>query len=220
MNLRISALLAIVACVAATLATAPLAANSPANTSAYTFTQIDVPGATTTLARDINNAGQVVGYFFVGVSTQHGFVDTGGSFTQIDVPPVRMPSASTIWGRLSEILATAQAGTASSIPAGASLKLTCPAPPIRPPSASTTLGRSSGLFSTARVWLTAFSTRAETSPKSTCSAPPVRTPTASTMRGRLWGDFFPHRAPLRTAFSLRRFRQSRSRALWRCSASE
>ena len=86
MNLRISALLAIVACVAATLATAPLAANSPANTSAYTFTQIDVPGATTTLARDINNAGQVVGYFFVGVSTQHGFVDTGGSFTQIDVP--------------------------------------------------------------------------------------------------------------------------------------
>jgi uncharacterized membrane protein len=75
---------------AAILATAPFAAKSPANASAFSFTQIDVPGAQETQAMGINDAGQIVGFFIVGffpTSVFHGFLrDTGGSFTQIDPP--------------------------------------------------------------------------------------------------------------------------------------
>jgi hypothetical protein len=73
---------------AAILATAPLAANSPANATTYSFTQIDVPGASLTIAWDINDLGQIVGNFNNSTLGQngHGFLDTGGSFTQIDVP--------------------------------------------------------------------------------------------------------------------------------------
>src|SRR6266446_696148 len=67
----------------AILAMAPLTASSPANADAFIFTQIDVPGAFSTAALGINNAGQIVGSFNQGV---HGFLDAGGSFTQIDVP--------------------------------------------------------------------------------------------------------------------------------------
>ena len=72
--------------IAAILATAPLAANSPANAAAYGFTQIDVPGATSTGASGINDAGQIVGSFVDSAGITHGFLDTGGSFTQLDVP--------------------------------------------------------------------------------------------------------------------------------------
>jgi uncharacterized membrane protein len=61
------------------------AATSSANAAAYTFTQIDVPGASRTDASGINSAVQIVGGFFNGTGG-HGFLDTGGSFTQIDVP--------------------------------------------------------------------------------------------------------------------------------------
>jgi hypothetical protein len=84
--------------VAATLATAPLAARSPANAADFSpgdhgfldtggsFTQIDVPGAIFTGASGINGAGQIVGFFYGNDTVSHGFLDTGGSFTQIDVP--------------------------------------------------------------------------------------------------------------------------------------
>src|SRR6266478_8098356 len=71
--------------IAAILATAPLAAASPANASAFSFTQVDAPNATLTRALGINDAGQIVGDFRNSTGT-HGFLDTGGSFTQIDVP--------------------------------------------------------------------------------------------------------------------------------------
>lgn len=72
-------------CIAAVLATAPLAASSPANASAFSFTQLDVPGAISTYAYGINNAGQIVGQFTNIANIVHGFLDTGGSFTQLDV---------------------------------------------------------------------------------------------------------------------------------------
>src|SRR6266436_3958946 len=71
--------------IAAILATAPLAAASPANASAFSFTQVDAPNATLTRALGINDAGQIVGDFRNSTGT-HGFLDTGGSFTQLDVP--------------------------------------------------------------------------------------------------------------------------------------
>jgi len=50
---------------------------------AYSFTDIDVPGARGTHAFGINDSGQIVGSFNFGAL---GFVDTGGGFTTIDVP--------------------------------------------------------------------------------------------------------------------------------------
>jgi uncharacterized membrane protein len=50
------------------------------------FTQIDVPGATSTQVWGINNAGQIVGSYSAMGDGHHGFIDTNGSFTQIDVP--------------------------------------------------------------------------------------------------------------------------------------
>jgi uncharacterized membrane protein len=50
------------------------------------FTPILVPG-TATVARGINNAGQIVGnYGLENGSPNHGFVDTNGVFTTIDAP--------------------------------------------------------------------------------------------------------------------------------------
>ena len=53
--------------------------------SGGSFTTIDVPGATRTVAAGINDAGQVVGNFYDSAGS-HGFVYSGGSFTTIDVP--------------------------------------------------------------------------------------------------------------------------------------
>jgi hypothetical protein len=53
----------------------------------YTFSTFDVPGAVagSTYAEGINNTGQVTGYYS-DAGGSHGFVDTNGAFTTIDVP--------------------------------------------------------------------------------------------------------------------------------------
>jgi probable HAF family extracellular repeat protein len=77
-----------------------LAATSPVNAAAYTFTTIDVPGSFDTEARGINNTGQIVGRFqsnrggAQGFAYQ-GFLDTGGSLNFINVPGASNTSA---WG--------------------------------------------------------------------------------------------------------------------------
>jgi hypothetical protein len=43
-----------------------------AQDASYTFTTLDVPGATVTLAYGINDRGQIVGWFQVGA--MHGFL--------------------------------------------------------------------------------------------------------------------------------------------------
>jgi uncharacterized membrane protein len=50
-----------------------------------TFKTIDLPGATSTMAFGVNNFGQVVGDYTVGIS-QAGFLDTNGSFSTINFP--------------------------------------------------------------------------------------------------------------------------------------
>jgi probable HAF family extracellular repeat protein len=52
----------------------------------YTFTTIDVPGATLTEAYGINAAGQIVGRFSDATGERHGFLKDGATFTTIDVP--------------------------------------------------------------------------------------------------------------------------------------
>src|SRR5437588_683767 len=67
------------------LGTAGDAASQPT----YTFTTLDVPGAsfpTTSInAYGINDAGQIVGDYSVG-RTDHGFLFENGSYTTLDVP--------------------------------------------------------------------------------------------------------------------------------------
>jgi len=58
-------------------------ASAPATSSM--FTTIDGPGAFFTQATGINATGQIVGAF-VAPTGFHGFLDTGGVFTLIDVP--------------------------------------------------------------------------------------------------------------------------------------
>jgi len=57
-----------------------------AQAAGYTFTTIDVPGASLTYAYDINNVGQIVG-FYDDDSGDHGFLrDAAGRVTTIDGP--------------------------------------------------------------------------------------------------------------------------------------
>jgi probable HAF family extracellular repeat protein len=52
----------------------------------YKFTSFDVPGSTFTRGCDINNGGTIVGYFNDAAWSAHGFVYSGGMFTQFDEP--------------------------------------------------------------------------------------------------------------------------------------
>src|SRR4051795_5836147 len=81
--------------IVAFLVIAPMAAGSSANAATFSFTQIDVPGASFTQAFGINDAGQIVGTFQDSTGP-HGFLDTGGSFTQIDVPGASFTTANGI----------------------------------------------------------------------------------------------------------------------------
>jgi len=68
----------------------------------YNFTQIDVPGASFTQAPDLNNAGQIVGFFDNIPGIYHGFLYINGVFTQIDVPGASFTVAEGIndWGQI------------------------------------------------------------------------------------------------------------------------
>lgn len=52
----------------------------------YNYQTIDVPGATSTQARGINNAGDIVGIYSHEDGLVHGFLLSGGTFTYLDCP--------------------------------------------------------------------------------------------------------------------------------------
>src|SRR5687768_8376164 len=63
----------------------------PGDTSAsgpntFTFTTIDVPGSIETVAIDMNQKGEIVGWYQTPDAKAHGFLLSGGSFTTIDFP--------------------------------------------------------------------------------------------------------------------------------------
>lgn len=61
----------------------------------FTFKLIDVPGATDTEVRGINNRGQVAGWFFDNTG-EHGFLYRAGAYTQLDAfPNLSYPEAAT-----------------------------------------------------------------------------------------------------------------------------
>lgn len=55
-------------------------------THPLTFTTIDVPGASSTVAIGINSRGDIVGQYSMGGTTRGFLRDKGGSFTSIDFP--------------------------------------------------------------------------------------------------------------------------------------
>jgi probable HAF family extracellular repeat protein len=64
-----------------------------AHATSYTYTNIDVAGATETLAWDVNNHGQVAGQSIDADNISHGFVYSNGSYASIDGPSGSMGSA-------------------------------------------------------------------------------------------------------------------------------
>ena len=74
-------MIAVVACYALVIVSTLLV---PASAHVSGFTTIDVPGASFTLPRGINSAGDIVGSYGVGGAT-HGFLLHEGTFTDTDV---------------------------------------------------------------------------------------------------------------------------------------
>ena len=72
--------------VAVTLTLMCLPLVQPAYASTYSFTAIDVPGATPGSIEpfDINNNGQITGTYYDG--SYHGFLFSGGTYTTLNVP--------------------------------------------------------------------------------------------------------------------------------------
>ena len=62
---------------------------------AYNANGLGLSGAGQTIAHGINDTGQIVGGFR-NASGSHGFLDTGGTFTTIDVPGALATEASGI----------------------------------------------------------------------------------------------------------------------------
>ncbi len=58
---------------------------SAAHATKYHFTTIDFSGASGTLASDINDAGQIVGFYYESAVVWHGFLLSGGVYTPINV---------------------------------------------------------------------------------------------------------------------------------------
>src|SRR5712671_597738 len=68
---------------------------SQINSSTFRYVAINVPGASATIPRGINNSGEIVGSYFIsgnpacglGVNCViHGFKLINGKFTRVDVP--------------------------------------------------------------------------------------------------------------------------------------
>ena len=50
------------------------------------FTQIDYPGASGTIVRGINNAGDITGHYLDSTGIKHGFILQGGRFQNVQAP--------------------------------------------------------------------------------------------------------------------------------------
>ena len=180
------------------LSNALIADGSSANAAVFSFTQIDVPGATPsapslttyTQALSINDAGQIVGNYSGG-RINHGFLDTASTFTTIDVPGAFYTSAQGI-NDVGQIVGefSDSVGLYGFLDiAGTFTTIDVPGAFYTSAQASTTRVRSSANFLTVRV-TAAFSTPPAPSLQSTFQAQAiVRPPMASTTRVRSL-DFF------------------------------
>ena len=68
-----------------------------------TYTEFDVPGASSTGCYGVNSAGDIVGYYTTDGS--HGFLLSGGTYTTIDYPVSSYTFLTGIWAKLLASLA-------------------------------------------------------------------------------------------------------------------
>ncbi|HLJ98001.1 MAG TPA: hypothetical protein VKU02_32875, partial [Gemmataceae bacterium] len=54
--------------------------------SGGSYTTLNFPGSTETEANAINNAGQIVGFYYDAAGRLHGFLLSDGTYTTVDVP--------------------------------------------------------------------------------------------------------------------------------------
>src|SRR5713226_7707791 len=54
--------------------------------AAYSFADVNYPGASWTVALGINDSGQIVGFYSDTSGVRHGFLLRAGSYTTIDCP--------------------------------------------------------------------------------------------------------------------------------------
>src|SRR5216683_7113621 len=59
-------------------------ASAGAQTLAFTFTQLDVPGSVSTEADGINAQGEIIGFFVDKTNKPHGFLHQPATFKQLD----------------------------------------------------------------------------------------------------------------------------------------
>ena len=76
----------------------------PAMADITSCTTIDVPNAVDTLAAGVNNIGQIVGIYQVADGSLHGFLYSGGIFTNIDDPNATSGSAAAGINNLGQIV--------------------------------------------------------------------------------------------------------------------
>ena len=57
----------------------------------YTYTTIDPPGSTYSVAESINNKGQIVGFYQNSSGQEFGFLYSGGTYTTLDVCRLAQP---------------------------------------------------------------------------------------------------------------------------------
>ena len=74
-----------VPCAVLTLATVSFAASDQLITT-LTFKTVSVPSAVQTEATGVDNAGDIVGFYVDSRGVDHGFIDTAGKITTINVP--------------------------------------------------------------------------------------------------------------------------------------
>src|SRR5262249_807060 len=68
----------------------------PTKPVTYSYTTIDPPDSVYALSLDMNDAGQIVGYYQDSNHIQHGFLYSGGNYTTLDPPGSADPIPSDI----------------------------------------------------------------------------------------------------------------------------
>jgi len=66
--------------------TVPSPAMDELSGTPFTFTSVDVPGASNTIATGINARGSIVGIYYDTAGIEHGFLLKNGNFSTLDVP--------------------------------------------------------------------------------------------------------------------------------------
>jgi uncharacterized membrane protein len=66
--------------------TVPRPAMDELSGTPFTFTSVDVPGASNTIATGINARGAIVGIYYDSAGIEHGFLRKNGNFSTVDVP--------------------------------------------------------------------------------------------------------------------------------------